>query len=160
MAYRIAVTNRAMADVRDLRLEYCLLLRDRVTVRGAEEPEENLVRWRTQELGEIRYQRGSTALPDLKYNRSETVDTGPLDFDLIKVSGGKREENEDEPIGIVVRIADSQGRTIAEFNGLQREFTELTWEGLEARFGPGDSEGNGLLAEKMVLETSSDKESL
>lgn len=149
--YRISVKSRTAQNVSDLRLEYCLLLRERVSVRPRTAvTEDDPMRWRVRAGGEIRYLRGTVKLPMLRFNNQEFIDTATMTFDSVRIFGKARDLAEDEPIGLLARVIDTQGRTVAEIGDLHRDFASLKWEQIETRFDPQEAEGTGMLVEQMV----------
>jgi len=149
--YRISVKNRIAQNVVGLRIEYCLLLRERVSVRTTDQvTDEDPMRWRVRSAGEIRYLRETVKLPILRFNIEEFVDTATMPYDSIRVFGKARDVAEDEPIGLLARVVDSQDRTIAEIGDLHRDFAHLKWEQIESRFDPREDAGTGMLVEQMV----------
>lgn len=156
LSYGVSITNLSTGPVPNLKLEYCLLLENLIDIRspaeksGDEEADEAGPLWRANRAGAVRYLRGTVDLPLLTFNRPHALETDALIRDLIRTARLTREDSEDRPVGLMVRLVDGEGRLVASHQDLTREHSALDWDTLIARRDPAEKDGTGFLVEAVA----------
>ncbi len=157
LSYGLSVTNLSNGPVPNLKLEYCLLLEDMIDILpkgdGTDsdvEEDEAAPLWRANRAGEVRYVRGTIDLPLLTFNRPHTLETDALIRVLIRTARLTREESEDRPVGLMLRLVNSAGQVVASHQDMTREHAGMDWDTLIARRDPAEKNGAGSLVEAVA----------
>ncbi|MCB1088852.1 MAG: hypothetical protein KDM63_17580, partial [Verrucomicrobiae bacterium] len=95
--------------------------------------------------GSVRYHKGKIPLPLLAFNRPHPLEIGTLVCDTVKTSTIDREDAQDRPIGILIRVVDSQGTVVLEQSDLIRDYSSMNWATVADRIDPSEIDGSGTL---------------
>ncbi len=126
--YRITVTNLSRETVPGPVVEYCLLYREKVSIRYDEEERDWEFSSFSLDGGKLNTVRAEIPLEDLVYNREQAVVTESVEIDHV-IGDGNYIYGEDELVGLILRVKDSSGTPIGEsWRSSDTGIAHFTWE--------------------------------
>ncbi len=149
LGYQFKINNLSREPLLGCRLEYVVLIQDRVEIRISESDGET-VRWRMNEDGPVIYRSGHIALDALKYNTEFSVISATVPHEEIR-AGSAGNSAEDKVLGVLARLTTADGTPLVEFSDIDSRHSQLNWESFaQLRDSAETDGGEGTLTEALV----------
>lgn len=150
VGYEFAINSLERLPLLDCRLEYVVLVEDRLQIRAFEPGDVETIRWRFRKTGPVVYQSGSIDLGPLKYNTEQLAVSKTLSHEEVR-GASSYTDAEDSVVGVLARLVSADGSELAQFSDIDRNFDHLTWETVARLRDATDSiDGQGILSESLV----------
>lgn len=125
--YRVTVTNLDRVTVIKPIMEYCVLHRERLSILYSEDLRDWVYSTVGGDEGRVMKTQGKIELEDLVFNREQIAST-PMMVIERALGDGNYVYGEDELIGLLVRITDSQGNPLGAWTSADTEIGKYTWD--------------------------------
>lgn len=149
VGYQFKINNLSRIPLLDCRLEYVVLVEDRVEIRMGGLDKE-AVRWRLRAEGPVIYRSGDIAIDTLKYNTEFNVISATIPHEQIRAGSGSNKA-EDQVLGVLARLTSADGTPLVEFSDVDSRHSHLNWDSFaQLRDSAETEDGAGTLAEALV----------
>ncbi len=125
--YRVTMTNLDRATVIKPVLEYCVLHRERLSILYSEDLRDWVYSTIGGDDGRVMKTQGKIELEDLVFNREQIAST-PMMVIERALGDGNYVYGEDELIGLLVRVTDSQGNPLGTWTSADTEIAKYPWD--------------------------------